>query len=107
MNPKDKFPLKVIFRKLDLDTHPLKMLCMDIIFDLLDEGILIQPENNVYQLKPISYSKTDKEEDIDIEIDTFVGELQVYPKFAFLKTDGKILSHDIFIPLDKLKDGKT
>lgn len=107
LNPKDKFPLKVIFRKLDLDTHPLKMLCMDIIFDLLDEGILIQPENNVYQLKPISYSKTDKEEDIDIEIDTFVGELQVYPMFAFLKTDGKILSHDIFIPLDKLKDGKT
>ena len=94
LNPKDRFPLKTIFRRLDLDTHPLKMLCMDIIFDLLDEGILIQPENNVYQLKPISYSKTDKEEDIDIEIDTFVG-------------DGKVLSHDIFIPLEKLKGGKT
>ena len=106
-NPSEKYPLKTIFRKLNLDTHPLKMLCMDIIYDLLDEGILLQPETNVYQLKPLTYRKTEKEENIDAERDTFVGELQVGGSHAFLKTDGKILSHDIFIPLDKLRGGKS
>lgn len=107
LNPTEKYPLKTIFRKLQLDTHPLKMLCMDIIYDLLDENVLLQPETNVYQLKPIAYRKTEKEENIDAERDTFVGELQVGVDYAFLKTDGKILSHDIFIPLEKTKNGVT
>lgn len=105
-SPSEQFPLKTIFRKLDLNTHPLKMLCMDIIYDLIDENILIQPANNVYQLKPIAYNKTEKEENIDAEKDTFVGILQVNPKSAFLKTDGKVLRHDIYIPLEKLKNGQ-
>ncbi|MEN9920093.1 MAG: ribonuclease [Bacteroidota bacterium] len=37
----------------------------------------------------------------------FVGTLSVTKNFAFLEMDSKILSNDIFIPLDKLKGGKT
>lgn len=37
----------------------------------------------------------------------FVGTLSVQKHFAFLIMDSKILANDIFIPKDKLKDGKT
>jgi ribonuclease R len=37
----------------------------------------------------------------------FVGILEVKPSFAFLNIDKKTLTHDIFIPLDKLGGGKN
>lgn len=37
----------------------------------------------------------------------FVGTLNVQKFFAFLEMDSKILANDIFIPKDKLKNGKT
>ncbi|NDW10898.1 ribonuclease R [Dysgonomonas sp. 520] len=37
----------------------------------------------------------------------FVGTLSVQKHFAFLEMDSKILANDIFIPSDKLKDGKS
>lgn len=39
--------------------------------------------------------------------DTFVGELEVSEKFAFLNVANKALNSDILIPLDKLNGGKT
>ncbi len=39
--------------------------------------------------------------------DTFVGELEVSERFAFLNVANKALNSDILIPLDKLKGGKT
>lgn len=36
----------------------------------------------------------------------FVGILEVKPTFAFLNIDKKLLTHDIFIPLEKLNGGK-
>jgi len=39
--------------------------------------------------------------------DTFVGTLDISSHTAFLVVDKKFLSNDIFIPLDKLKDGKN
>ncbi len=38
---------------------------------------------------------------------TFVGKLQVTKGFAFLITEDKTLANDIFIPKEKLKDGKN
>ncbi|MBE6300821.1 MAG: ribonuclease R [Parabacteroides distasonis] len=38
---------------------------------------------------------------------TIVGKLQVTKGFAFLVTEDKTLSNDIFIPKEKLKEGKT
>ncbi len=37
----------------------------------------------------------------------FVGKLRVSQDYAFLTADNKYLSNDIFIPIDKLKGGKT
>lgn len=37
----------------------------------------------------------------------FVGTLEVQKHYAFLEMDSKILANDIFIPKDKLKNGKT
>jgi ribonuclease R len=37
----------------------------------------------------------------------FVGVLEVSPNFAFLIPDSRHLGYDIFIPLDKLKEGKN
>lgn len=36
-----------------------------------------------------------------------IGKLQVNKSFAFLVTESKTLAHDVFIPKDKLKGGKT
>lgn len=38
---------------------------------------------------------------------SFIGKLQVTKGFAFLVTESKTLSNDIFIPKDKLKGGKS
>ena len=38
---------------------------------------------------------------------TFVGTLDVKSQYAFLLTENRSLGNDIFIPLDKLKGGKT
>lgn len=39
--------------------------------------------------------------------DTFVGILQVSENYAFLISDNKVLTNDIFIPKNKLKEGKN
>jgi ribonuclease R len=39
--------------------------------------------------------------------ETFVGILDVSPRFAFLKVDKRACPNDIFIPADKLKDGQS
>ena len=38
---------------------------------------------------------------------TFVGTLEVKSQYAFLLTENRSLGNDIFVPLDKLKGGKT
>lgn len=39
---------KNIFSALNLKTHPQKMICMDIINDFIDNGIISKDENNTY-----------------------------------------------------------
>ncbi len=39
--------------------------------------------------------------------DTFVGKLDVKENYAFLQVDDRLLTNDIFIPVDKLKGGKN
>lgn len=50
-NPNETYPLKTLFRDLRLTTHPLKMLCMDLLYDLIDEDYLTQPQSNQFRLK--------------------------------------------------------
>ena len=42
--------LKYLFAKLHLTTHPLKMLCMDILADLLADDYITEVEKNKYKL---------------------------------------------------------
>ena len=42
--------LKKIFEQLRLTTHPLKMLCMDILADLKEDDYITETEHHVYRL---------------------------------------------------------
>ncbi len=43
--------IKQIYSELKLNTHPLKMLCLDIIQDLILDEFICEPEKNKYKLK--------------------------------------------------------
>lgn len=49
-NHSDVLGLKFIFSELRLTTHPLKMLCVDILNELLDDEYIIEVEKNKYRL---------------------------------------------------------
>ena len=63
----------------------------------------------------ICYRTRKREQEMEAEIveiiervpQTFVGILDVKPQYAFLLTENRSLGNDIFIPLDKLKGGKS
>lgn len=158
-NPDWEFTTKQIYADLCLKTHPLKMLCLDILSDMvLDEYIrevshgrfklynFGQTLEGVFQRKssgrntfipddggePVSIAERNSAHALDgdrvkvalfakrpgrskegevVEIieranDTFVGTLRVEKGYAFLLTETRSLSNDIFIPKSKLKNGK-
>ena len=47
---RESVPLKQLFEQLRLSTHPLKMLCMDILADLKEDDYIREPEHHVYRL---------------------------------------------------------
>ncbi|EJW90342.1 ribonuclease R [gut metagenome] len=49
-NPQEVLSLKLIFDKLHLTTHPLKMLCKDILAELLDDDYISEVEKYKYKL---------------------------------------------------------
>ena len=50
MRPNEDFATKQIFRGLNLTTHPLKMLCMDILGEMVEEDFLLLDEKGHYKL---------------------------------------------------------
>ena len=50
MRPGEDFATKQIFRGLNLTTHPLKMLCMDILHDMVEDDFLQILENGHFKL---------------------------------------------------------
>ncbi|MDR3706149.1 MAG: ribonuclease R [Paludibacteraceae bacterium] len=60
----------------------------------------------LYAVRPGAGPEGEVVEIIKRERETFVGVLQVSRNYAFLRVDNRILTNDIFIPLDKLKGGK-
>lgn len=50
MRPGEDFALKQIFRGLNLTTHPLKMLCVDILSEMVDDDFLQVMENGHFKL---------------------------------------------------------
>lgn len=49
--PDELNSVKHIFSELKLNTHPLKMLCLDILQDMLIDDFVCEPEKGVYKLK--------------------------------------------------------
>lgn len=45
-----RIPLKTIFRDLKLTTHPLKMLCIDVLEDMVWDDYLVRVADNAYKL---------------------------------------------------------
>lgn len=48
-NPRTMYPLKKLFKELSLTSHPLKMLCVDVLNELLEQGqVSRSSEGEVY-----------------------------------------------------------
>ena len=48
--PTDSFSMKHLFTAINLTTHPLKMLCADIIDEMVEDNFLIEAEKGKYKL---------------------------------------------------------
>ena len=48
--PEEVFSLKTIFEQLHFKTHPMKMLCLDILYDMTEDEYIIEVERNRYRL---------------------------------------------------------
>lgn len=48
--PSETLRLKYIFSELHLTTHPLKMLCTDILADMVADDYIVEVENNLFRL---------------------------------------------------------
>ncbi|MDD4608680.1 MAG: ribonuclease R [Bacteroidaceae bacterium] len=162
--PGEDMSLRYIFSELRLTTHPLKMLCTDILYEMVEDAYLCKLENHHYRLNSSTASSesliegvfrrkrngshlfepADGSESVPVaernslhamngdrvevayfteragkEVEGevvriteradghFIGTLDVTKSFAFLQTENRTLSNDIFIPREKLKGGKT
>lgn len=48
--PNATFGMKQLFQGLNLTTHPLKMLCMDIVSEMVEDGFIQETEKGIYKL---------------------------------------------------------
>ena len=49
-HPTDELPQKYIFDSLSLTTHPLKMLCMEILYDFIEDDFIKESSKHRYKL---------------------------------------------------------
>ena len=50
LHAEQTFGLKQLFRGLKLTTHPLKMLCVDVLNEMIEDGFLVEPEKGEFKL---------------------------------------------------------
>lgn len=151
--------IKTVFRELHINTHPGKLLCMDVIDDLLHDDFIIEQAQMRYTLatkstvmeglfqrkhngknaflpddggEPVLVAERNSLHAMDgdrVRIQmmarrrghvreaqvtaileradkSFVGRLSVRRDFAFLLTEDRTLSNDIFIPKNMLHGGR-
>ena len=151
--------IKTVFRELHINTHPGKLLCMDIIDDLLHDDFIIEQAQMRFTLatkstvmeglfqrkhngknsflpddggEPVLVAERNSLHAMDgdrVRIQmmarrrghvreaqvtailqradkSFVGRLSVRRDFAFLLTEDRTLSNDIFIPKNQLHGGR-
>jgi len=152
--------IKTIFRELHFNTHPAKLLCMDVLDDLLMDDVIIEQAQMRYTLatkstvmegtfqrkhngkntflpddggEPVLVAERNAMHAMDgdrVRIQMmarrrghvreaqvtailhhadkdFVGKLSISRDFAFLLTEDRTLSNDIFIPKNQLHGAKN
>lgn len=159
-HPDETLAFKQIFKTLRLDTHPAKMLAVDVMEEMAWDDFLSKVSDNSYKLnlkgqvqdgrfirkangknsfipddggKPVFVAERNsmyaltgdrvrvsfmarrrnhiKEAMVTAILerakDAFVGNLRVEKDFAFMVSNGDIFSHDVIIPKNRLKGGRT
>ena len=100
--------LNKVFQELRLKTHPLKMLAGDVISEMLEDGYVEEVRKGHYKLAACQQiAETEEEEAESIVGKQYVGTLKVTKNYAMLSTNSREVGGDVFIPKEKLKNGKN
>ena len=94
MKPSEDFATKQIFRGLNLTTHPLKMLCMDILRDMVEDDFLQVTEHGHYKLNNHGTILTGKFQRKSNGKNTFVPEDGSEPIFIAERNSGHAMHGD-------------
>ena len=94
MKPGEDFATKQIFRGLNLTTHPLKMLCMDILRDMVEDDFLQVTEHGHYKLNNHGTILTGKFQRKSNGKNTFVPEDGSEPIFIAERNSGHAMHGD-------------
>ena len=100
-----------LFRTLGLNTHPGKLLCMDVLDDLVMQDFLVEREPLRYERtgQPTERERRQKEAEEHRKTlmeKNYVGRINVRKDFAFLLTENREVG-DLFIPKNQLKGAQT
>ena len=133
--PDEVLSLKYIFEQLHLTTHPLKMLCRDILSDLLLDDYITEVDKSKYKLNNHGVEMVGTFQRKSNGKNSFIPEgggdpifvaernsahamnndkvrISFYAKRRGREAEGEVIeilerANDIFIPKEKLKGGKT
>ena len=94
MRPGEDFALKQIFRALNLTTHPLKMLCVDILNEMAEDDFIQVMENGHFKLNNHCIILTGKFQRKSNGKNTFVPEDGSEPIFIAERNSGHAMHGD-------------
>ena len=100
-----------LFRTLGLNTHPGKLMCMDVLDDLVEQDFLIEREPLRYERTGLPTERERRQKEAEerrklLMEKTYVGRINVRKDFAFLLTENREVG-DLFIPKNQLKGAQT
>ena len=101
-----------LFRSLGLNTHPAKLLCMDVLDDLVVQDFIVEREPLRYERTGQPTERERRQQEAEerrqqLMQKTFVGRMDVRKDFAFLLLDNREVGGDIFIPKNQLRGART
>ena len=100
-----------LFRTLGLNTHPGKLMCMDVLDDLVVQDFLVEREPLRYERTGLPTERERRQKEAEerrklLMEKTYVGRINVRKDFAFLLTENREVG-DLFIPKNQLKGAQT
>ena len=94
MRPGEDFSIKQIFRSLNLTTHPLKMLCVDILNEMAEDDFIQVMENGHFKLNSHGVILTGKFQRKSNGKNTFLPEDGSEPIFIAERNSGHAMHGD-------------